>query len=122
MRALNHALRFLLELAALASYLAWGWHLVEPALLRGLAALSLPLAVALAWGLFNVPGDPSRSGRAPVPVSGAMRLALELLVFAGAALCLQGLDMPDRSRLFLFLVLLHYALSGGRLRWLLRRR
>lgn len=122
LQSLNHGLRFLLELAALACYLAWGWQSVEPPVLRGLAALSLPLAVATAWGLFNVPGDPGRSGRAPVPVPGWLRLGLELGVFAGAALCLHGLGVPDKLRFFLFLVFLHYAVSFPRLRWLLRQR
>jgi len=59
------ALRFLLELAALIALGLWGAHQAGIAL-----ALALPATAAALWGIFAVPGDPSRSGKAPVPVSG----------------------------------------------------
>ena len=80
----NLTLRFLLEVAALVGLGLWGWSLSV-----GVVALTLattfPLSAAIAWGTFNVPGDPSRSGNAPVPVPGAVRLVLELAVLATGA-------------------------------------
>jgi hypothetical protein len=43
-------------------------------------AIAVPIAAAALWGTFNVPNDPSRSGAAPLRVSGATRLALELSI------------------------------------------
>jgi hypothetical protein len=48
----------------------------------------IPLLAATAWGVFNVKGDPSRSGKAPVPVPGIVRLLLELAFFGSATLAL----------------------------------
>jgi hypothetical protein len=84
MNAANLILRFLLELAALVGFatLAWlsvsGWWRFVVALLVVLIAMAL-------WGVFAVPDDPSRSGNAPVPVPGAVRLVLELTILLGGA-------------------------------------
>ena len=64
---LNLALRFLLELVAWGAVGLWGWSVTDGAL-RYLLAMGLPLLVMALWGIFAVPGDRSRSGRAPVPV------------------------------------------------------
>ena len=76
------AIRFGLEVASLiavgryaGSQLRGPWSLV--------VAWAVPGAVALLWVTFAVKGDPSRSGNAPVPVPGPLRLALELAVFGG---------------------------------------
>jgi hypothetical protein len=72
-----------------------------------------------AWVTFAVPADPSRSGNAPIPVPGVVRLALELTFFALAAWALRAADLPRWGILFGVIVLVHYALSYDRLRWLL---
>ncbi len=74
----NLALRFLLELAALAALGYWGAH--RPASLAARVALALlaPLAAALAWGAVVSP-------RARLRVTAAVRLLVELAVFGGAA-------------------------------------
>lgn len=107
------ALRFLLEVAALvafgrSAFAVAGWP----------AAIITPLVAATLWGVFNVPNDPSRSGRAPVPVPGPVRLALEWLFFAGAAASLAfttsrvlGLALGGAAALL-------YLVGADRVRWL----
>ncbi len=71
--SLNLALRFLLELAALGAMGYWGWTQHEGPV-RWRWAIGLPLVAAVLWGTFAVPNDPSRSGQAPVPIPGILRL------------------------------------------------
>jgi hypothetical protein len=115
----NLALRFLLELAALAGLGVAGWSLAS-GFWRWLLVILLPLTAAVLWGVFAVPGDPSRSGGAPVPVPGVVRLVLELaILFAGAAGCyLSG--YRTAGLVIATLVLAHYAISYDRIGWLLR--
>ena len=115
----NLALRFLLELAALVGLgflgylMSFGWP-------RFLLAAALPVVAAAIWGTFAVPDDPSRSGTAPVPVAGWIRLMIEAAVFglgiAGLATASEFVALP-----VLTLVVIHYLLSVDRVRWLLAR-
>ena len=75
LRDANLALRFLLELAALAAVAWWGWT-VSLAL-----AIVLPLAVAVAWGMFVSP-------KARFRVSRPVWYALQVVIFGGAAVAL----------------------------------
>ena len=117
---LNLALRFLLELAALAFMAACGWQLTDSLLPRLAAVVALPALAASVWGIFAVPADPSRSGKAPVPVSGVIRIVLELAFFGFAVWSLSTFAVPMLSLLFGVLVLLHYVASYDRIKWLLR--
>ena len=54
-RALNLALRFLLELAALASLGYWGGTAPAGAAARAALAVALPVAAAAFWGMFVAP-------------------------------------------------------------------
>jgi hypothetical protein len=114
---LNLTARFLLELSALLVLGLWGWHQREDGL-RVAIALAVPFTCAAFWGTFAVPGDPTRSGSAPVPVPGALRLALELGFFAWATLALHQLGFHVMAWTFAAAVGLHYALSYDRLQWL----
>jgi len=79
------AIRFGLEVGALVAIGRFAAAVVQGPWSTA-AAIGCPAAVALLWVTFAVRGDPSRSGRAPVPIPGVLRLALELLVFGlGAA-------------------------------------
>ena len=118
---INLALRFLLELAALGAVGFYGWKLTGGPL-RFVAAIGLPLIVAVVWGAFAVPDDPSRSGGAPVPIPGALRLGLELAVFGFATWALYSTRAVSWSLVLGGLVLLHYALSYDRIAWLLESR
>ena len=120
MNALNLGLRFLLELAALGAIGLWGWT-ISTGPFRFVWVWVLPLAAAAVWGIFAVPGDPSRSGKAPVPTSGVLRLALELVFFTGAAYLFYHLQSTTFSIVFVALVLVHYLFSYKRIRWLLKK-
>ena len=117
---INLALRFILELAALFALGYWGWtqHLGP---WRFILAFGLPLLAAVLWGTFNVPGDPSRSGKAPVSVPGAVRLLLELALFAAAIVALYAAGRTGWAALMGAVVLIHYAVSYDRIAWLLKR-
>ena len=116
----NLALRFALEVAALVGLAAGGRSLFEePG--SWIAAVALPLIGAVAWGVFNVPGDPSRSGAAPVPVPGVVRLVLEALVLCAGAAGFALAGRPWVSVVVVALVVLHYATTVERMRWLLAR-
>jgi hypothetical protein len=76
---------------------------------------------AVLWGVFAVPGDRSRSGDAPVPVPGILRLLLELLLFGFAAWCLYDAGLVLLANIFGIVVLVHYIISYDRIIWLLRK-
>ena len=114
----NLALRFGLEVAALTWLATVAWRLSSGPW-RWVAVIAVPLLAAAAWTTFNVLGDPSRSGAAPIEVSGSVRLALELAVLgAGSAgFLLRG---PRAAGLALVaLIVVHYANSIPRIEWLL---
>lgn len=116
MRPWNLGLRFGLELAALAG-LAWGsWSRTQGA--ARLAAIALPVAAAVIWGIFNVPNDPSRSGAAPVRVHGWIRLALEWLVLGGGWMGFAFANQPALAVGLAVLTIVHYVVSLGSVRWL----
>lgn len=117
----NLGLRFLLELAALAGFFWLGWQVVDGPL--GLVlAIVLPLVAATVWGVFAVPGDPSRSGAAPRPVPGVVRLVLELLVLGGGVVAFAVAGAGLVAVVLAGLIVVHLLFSAGRLRWLVRQR
>lgn len=54
-RATNLGLRFVLELAVLASVAAWGFRVSPELVVRLLAGIGGPLLMAMLWGLFGSP-------------------------------------------------------------------
>lgn len=116
----NLALRFGLELAMLAGYAAAAWNLTSGGV-RWVAAIAVMVGVATVWGVFNVLNDPSRSGKAPVEVSGWTRLVLELLVFGVGALAISTTGRPALAIGFAALVVLQYATSWDRVQWLIKQ-
>lgn len=117
---LNLGIRFLLELIALYAFGRWGWQ-QNNGWLRYALAIGLPLLAMILWGTFAVPDDPSRSGEAPVPVAGIIRLVLELAFFAAATWCFYASGMPSWGMVFGIVVLVHYGLSYDRIAWLLKQ-
>ncbi|PWQ93420.1 YrdB family protein [Leucothrix arctica] len=117
--AINLVVRFFLEIAALIAMGMLGWSLGE-GLLGYVLAGAIPIAAATFWGVFAVPNDPSRSGNAPVPISGALRLLLEFLFFAAGFGSFMYLNESSIAWVFVVIVLVHYAVSYKRVRWLLQ--
>lgn len=118
---INLGFRFILEMLALVIYGYCGWNASDGAL-GYLLALALPLLAAILWGTFAVLDDPSRSGKAPVPVSGILRLILELAFFGLAAYGLIITGREDFAWIFAAAVLAHYLLSFDRISWLLQQK
>ncbi len=117
----NLIIRFLLELTAIVAFGIWGFHLSD-SWSRFLLAILAPLFFAALWGIFAVPGDPSRSGKTVIPTSGKVRLVLELLLFSAATGMISGMTKPWIAWLYGGIVLLHYISSYDRISWLLNRR
>jgi hypothetical protein len=107
-------------MAALVALGRWGWSRGE-GLLRFLLALGIPVVAAVLWGTFAVPGDPSRSGEARVPVPGIVRLLLELALFGGATWSLFATGATTLGWIYGIVVLVHYVVSYDRVAWLLRQ-
>lgn len=113
----NLAFRFVLEIAAFAA-LAVGGYAIGSGIFSWVFAIGLPIVAMAAWGTFNVPGDRSRSGEAPVPVPGVVRLIVEIDVF-GVAIVVAWFANPTFALVLLAGVVIHYALSIDRITWLL---
>ena len=86
MRAANLALRFVLELSALTATAYWGFATAS-GLTQWVLGLGAPALVAVVWGLFVSP-------KAKVELPRPAQFAIELLVFAAAALALIVADQP----------------------------
>lgn len=116
---INLAVRFLLEIGALLGMAYWGWTQHDGAV-RFVWAVGLPLVSAVIWGTFAVPEDPSRSGKAPVPVPGIVRLLLELAFFALATWAIVVSGLQAVGYVFGAVVVVHYVFSYDRIAWLIR--
>lgn len=120
MQSTNLALRFFLEIVALGGFGIFAWSLFS-GLWRYLALIIVLGTLMTLWGVFAVPGDPSRSGSAPIPVSGLLRLGLELAILLGGAYAYHRSGYNFLALTLTVLTLLHYLLSGERIAWLLRQ-
>lgn len=120
MNVSNLALRFLLELAALAGFAIWAWNFASGWWRIALALLVIVVAMAL-WGIFAVPNDPSRSGNAPIPIPGLMRLVLELGILLGGVYAWHLSGFSSIAYILGALVVVHHILSVDRIKWLLRQ-
>jgi hypothetical protein len=114
------ALRFALELGALFSIAAWARRAVGTGALGWCAAIGVVVLVASLWGVFAVPGDPSRSGRAPVPVSGWTRIGIEMAVFLAGAASLASLQWWHWFDPFIAALVIHHVGTRKRIVWLVR--
>lgn len=117
---INLALRFILELSALMAIGNWGWKQNDH-WFRFILAVGIPVIVAVIWGTFAVPNDPSRSGAAPIVVPGIVRLAIELAIFAFASWALHNSGSERLSWILGIIVVLHYIISYDRIMWLMRQ-
>jgi len=117
---INLLIRFLLEVIALIAMGIWGWHQATGAL-QYVFAIGIPLFFTTLWGVFAVPDDPSRSGKAPVPIPGWLRLVFELVFFAFATWGMYQLDWLIAAMIFGGIVVIHYIVSYDRIQWLLKQ-
>jgi hypothetical protein len=93
----NLAVRFLLELSALAALGYWGAQTGGSLALRIALAIAAPVAAAVVWGTYGAPAAPLRLRRPG-------RLALEAVIFGLAALGLAA-GHPHLAITFLTAVL-----------------
>jgi hypothetical protein len=118
----NLIFRFLLEMTAFIAGGYWGYGLAE-GLWGGTLALLIPLGMALVWGFFAVPNDPSRGAvNVPAPVPGWLRLLIEILFFGFGVWCVFAVGLRLWGWLFAAGLLLHYGLAYPRLLWLLKQK
>ncbi len=103
MRPANDALRFFLELSALAAAAYWGW--TEPhGALRWVLVVAAPLAVSVVWGRWMAPRSTKRVGD-------PWRLIIELLVFGSAVAALARADQPTLAVVLAAATAVHLALT-----------
>lgn len=115
------AVRFLLELIAIASFGVLGWRAFDSPW-RYLLVVVLPIAAAALWGTFVLPDDPSRGGGVPVPVSGPVRLLVEFTVLFGGAAALWGAGLPRLALISTAVLVGYHLLAYDRILWLLTGR
>lgn len=115
------AVRFLLELVAITSFGVFGWRAFDSPW-RYLLVGVLPVAAAVLWGTFAVPDDPSRSGAAPVPVPGPVRLGVEFAVLFGGAAALWAAALPRWALISAAVVVAYQLLAYDRVLWLVTGR
>ena len=117
-QALNLALRFVLEVCALAALGFWGWSQTD-APWRYVLILGVPALAAIAWGTFAVSRRPKsiREGARPRVWGRTPRNRARFLGFACWAL--YDADTKVSSLTLAAVVVIHYAFSYERVRWLL---
>ena len=117
---INLALRFLLELSALAAMGFWSYNQSD-GWIRFILMLVVPIIAAAIWGIFAVPDDQSRSGAAPISVPGILRLALELAFFAFAVWTMYDLGYTRLGLILGITIVIHYIISYDRILWLMKQ-
>ena len=117
---LNLIFRFVLEILAVSVLAFWGW--AWGGSLRWVFAIGVAATAMVVWAVFRAPGDKS-SGEGLVTVPGPVRLGIELTIFGLAILALFNAHANSRADVLGLLlgiaVVIHYALSWDRIRWLL---
>ena len=107
MREANLALRFVLELGALAAVGYWGLETGDGALGWLLAAAAVAV-VAVVWGLFVAP-------KARIDVARPVRFAIEVVVWVSA-----GVALAAAGHAVLGLAFAAVSIASGALNWLSR--
>jgi hypothetical protein len=99
----NLALRFLLELCALAAVSYWGAQVSSSTVVNIVVAVAAPLALAIVWGLFL---GPKASRRVALPG----RWPFELAVLAAAVAALVAAGSPVLAVLLAVIAILNAVL------------
>jgi len=108
-RPLNLALKFLLELAALAAFGLWGASIASGPV-AVLLAIGLPVIAAILWGTFAAP-----RARRRLPLR--LRAPFELGVFALAALALWGAESATWGAVFAVIAVVNAVLLTAFDQW-----
>jgi hypothetical protein len=113
-------LRFALEVASLVALGAGARHVVGDGVVGWAAAIALPLAAAIAWGVFGVLGDTRGDGMPPVRVAGWARVAIEVFVLCLGAAALAVMERWVWFGVFVAALVVDHVGMRARIRWLLR--
>ena len=98
--AVNLALRFALELAALAALAYWGFHTGRSLLADLVLGLGAPILAAVVWGVFAAPKSARRLRGGPL-------LAVQLAVFGAGAVALAATGQVGLAVAFAVLVVVN---------------
>jgi hypothetical protein len=109
LRGANLAVKFILELAAIAAFAYWGASL-DGVLVSVIVAIAAPASAIVLWGLFAAP---RASRRLPTWA----RVPFELGVFALAAAALVAVDWPAAAIVFGAVAILNAVLLTGLDQW-----
>lgn len=92
-KSVNLAMRFLIELGALAAFAYWGWQTGTSVASQILLAGVTPLLAALIWGRFIAP-------RAPHRLEDPLRVGIEIVIFGAATAALIVAGAPTTGTIF----------------------
>lgn len=94
---------FLLELAMLAAFIYWGFHIDKSMLIKIVLGLGTPVIVAIIWGTFIAP-------KASMPVSIPLRIFLQIILFGSAAVALYFSEKRMLATIFGIVVMIEMIL------------
>jgi hypothetical protein len=118
LKSIGLGLHFFLEIAALAALVTWGFQPGHSWWQKILLGIGIPVIAAALWAVFRVPNDP---GQALVPVPGALRLLLELVILGGAAASLYAANHSSLALWFAGAILVDYLIMIERVGRLLNQ-
>ena len=78
---IGDAAQFAMELASLMGIGLIGWHLGNGGVLGAVLAVAFILLTGVVWGRYRTPGYVPTGREPQVPVSGPVRIALEIGIF-----------------------------------------
>jgi len=102
-KAVNLALRFLLELAAVVAFGYWGFHTGGSTVARVVLGVGSPVLAAVVWGLFVAP-------KAAMTLPSRVKFVLGLAILLLAAVALAAAGQPAIAVAFAAIVVINQVL------------
>jgi len=102
-KSANSALRFFLELAALASLCYWGFNTGNSTAVHILLGIGAPLLFAIVWGIFVSP-------KARIEIPSIPKFVLGIVLLALSAVALSNAGYPGLAIAFEVLIAVHAVL------------